>query len=313
MMFEFSKKSLIQSLPVATQFAEKGIELSLKREDLIHPIISGNKFRKLYYNIQEAQRLNKDTLLTFGGAYSNHILATAGAGAQYGLKTVGVIRGEELGLDLPKTLANNATLQRASAYGMQFKFVSRSAYQQKTSEEMLCNLAQEFPGAYIIPEGGTNSLAIKGCKEILDSETDAYDYICVAMGTGGTISGIIQNAKPHQKVIGFPALKAQGLEKYIRQEKRTNLNWELIDSYHFGGYAKITKELITFINDFKKNTNIPLDPVYTAKTMFGVYDLLANDFFPAGAKILVIHTGGLQGISGMNTILQKRGWPQINT
>jgi 1-aminocyclopropane-1-carboxylate deaminase len=313
MMFEFSKKSLIQSLPIAAQFAEKGIELSLKREDLIHPVISGNKFRKLYYNIQEAQRLNKDTLLTFGGAYSNHILATAGAGAQYGLKTVGVIRGEELGIDLPKTLANNATLQRASAYGMQLKFVSRSAYQQKTSDDMLCNLAQKFPGAYIIPEGGTNSLAIKGCKEILDSETDAYDYICVAMGTGGTISGIIQNAKPHQKVIGFPALKAKGLEKYIRHEQETSPNWELIDSYHFGGYAKITKELITFINNFKKNTNIPLDPVYTAKTLFGVYDLIANDFFPSRAKILVIHTGGLQGIPGMNTILQKRGWPRINT
>ena len=313
MMFEFSKKSLIQSLPIATEYANKGIELSLKREDLIHPVISGNKFRKLYYNIQEAQRLKKHTLLTFGGAYSNHILATAGAGAQYGLKTVGVIRGEELGIDLSKTLANNTTLQRASAYGMQFKFVSRSEYQQKASQEMLHKLAQEFPGAYTIPEGGTNSLAIKGCKEILDAETDAYDYICVAMGTGGTISGIIQNAKPHQKVIGFPALKAKGLEKMIYQNKEPIVNWELMDAYHFGGYAKITKELVTFINDFKKNTNIPLDPVYTAKTLFGVYDLLANDFFPPMSKILVIHTGGLQGISGMNTILQKRGWPRINT
>ncbi|MGB2128240.1 MAG: 1-aminocyclopropane-1-carboxylate deaminase/D-cysteine desulfhydrase [Flavicella sp.] len=311
-MFEFSQSNIIQPLPVSSETASKDIELSIKREDLIHPVISGNKFRKLYYNIQEAKRSNNDTLLTFGGAYSNHILATAGAGAHYGLKTVGVIRGDELGVNLSKTLANNMTLQRANNFGMQFKFVSRADYQNKDSEQIHNKLLNEFPNAYLIPEGGTNDLAIKGCREILSTETDNFDYICVSMGTGGTLSGIVQQAKPYQMVLGFPALKAKGFEKYVIQGEKFKDNWKLIDAYHFGGYAKITKELVTFINEFKANTNIPLDPVYTGKTMFGVYDLLANDFFPAKSKILVIHTGGLQGISGMNSILQKRGWPLIN-
>ncbi len=281
--------------------------LVVKREDRIHPHISGNKYRKLKYNIEKASADGKQTLLTFGGAFSNHILALAAVGKEFGFETIGIIRGEELADQVDK----NPTLKFAKSCGMRFKFVSREAFRNKTSDDFIQNLKNEFGDFYLIPEGGTNTLAIKGCEEILIKEDADFDYVCCSVGTGGTISGLINAAKPHQKILGFPALKGDFLQEEI-SNFATNLNWELITDYHFGGYAKITTELISFINQFKIDYGVPLDPVYTGKLMYGVMDLLKKGYFPQHSKILIIHTGGLQGILGMNDLLKKKQWPLIS-
>ncbi|WP_299125094.1 pyridoxal-phosphate dependent enzyme [uncultured Tenacibaculum sp.] len=291
---------------------EKEVTLCIKREDQIHPFVSGNKFRKLKYNIAKAKEQQKSTLLTFGGAFSNHIAATAIAGKLSGFKTIGVIRGDELGIDLDKTLAQNETLREAFKNGMKFKFVSRLVYKQKTEKTFIEELQKEFGDFYLVPEGGTNELAIKGCKEILTKEDEKFDYICSAIGTGGTISGLIESVKEHQKVIGFPALKGSFLEEEIQQFVKRIGNWNLESEYHFGGYGKFNTELIRFINEFKKNTNIPLDPIYTGKMMFGILEKVKKDEFPRNTKILAIHTGGLQGIAGVNQKLKNKNQEIIN-
>lgn len=283
------------------------IELFLKREDEIHPVISGNKFRKLKYNLVEAKTQNVDTLLTFGGAFSNHITAVAGAGQEFGINTIGVIRGEELEdkIDL------NPTLKFAKQCGMHFKFVPRDVYKNKTSNDFINLLKTEFGDFYLLPEGGTNTLAIKGCKEILTEQDNDFDYICCSVGTGGTVSGLINCSKPSQQILGFSALKGDFLKEDIGKFAKKN-NWKLITEYHFGGYAKINEALISFINEFKRNYQIPLDPIYTGKMMFGIFDLIYRGFFPKGSKILAIHTGGLQGIEGMNMKLKEKGLPLIH-
>ena len=284
------------------------IELSIKREDLLHPFLSGNKFRKLKYNLIEAKAENKKTLLTFGGAFSNHIAAVAFAGKEQGFKTIGIIRGEEL-FD---KINENPTLKFAQECGMQFEFVSRAHYRLKNETDFIANLKLKFGDFYLIPEGGTNDLAIKGCQEILTQEDFNFDYICCAVGTGGTISGIINSIHPNQKVLGFPALKGDFLQEEIRNFAKNNF-WELVNDYHFGGYGKVTTELIQFINDFKSETGIPLDPIYTGKMVFGVINLIHKNYFPGGSKILMIHTGGLQGIQGMNIKLKNKNLPLLNT
>lgn len=285
---------------------EKGIELWIKREDTIHPFVSGNKFRKLKYNIDAAKKENKDTLLTFGGAFSNHIAATAVAGKIAGFKTIGIIRGDELEKNLEATLAQNTTLRHASKNGMHFKFVSRETYRNKTSEEFITQLQKEFGDFYLVPEGGTNNLAVKGCEEIITSEDEKFDYICCAVGTGGTISGLINSVKNHQQIIGFPALKGDFLTAEIQQFAKRNDNWRLQTEFHFGGYAKYTSELIRFINEFKEQATVPLEPIYTGKMMFGIVKMIENNQFKSESKILAIHTGGLQGIEGVNQKLKNK-------
>ncbi|SDI39666.1 1-aminocyclopropane-1-carboxylate deaminase/D-cysteine desulfhydrase [Winogradskyella thalassocola] len=282
------------------------IKIAIKREDLIHPFISGNKYRKLKFNIEEAKANNEKTLLTFGGAFSNHIAAVAYAGKEYGFNTIGVIRGEEL--REKKDL--NATLTFAKSCGMQFEFVSREVYRTKMNSDFINSLRNEFGDFYLIPEGGTNELAVKGCEEILEADDSEFDYICCAVGTGGTISGLINSSKKHQKILGFPALKGDFLQEDIRKFANQD-NWKLITDYHFGGYGKIKLELISFINKFKNDYNIPLDPIYTGKMLFGIFDLIALGYFPTDSKILVIHTGGLQGIAGMNDMLKRKNCPLI--
>jgi len=283
------------------------VELCVKREDKIHPFISGNKYRKLKYNIQEAQKLKHNTLLTFGGAYSNHIAAVAAAGKAFGLKTIGIIRGEEL----HSKINNNPTLFFAKSQGMRLKFVSRSDYREKENERFLNDLVETFGAFYLVPEGGTNKIAVKGCEEILKENDAQFDYVCCAVGTGGTISGLINASESHQKILGFPALKGDFLSPNISKFV-TKKNWELITDYHFGGYAKVNKELIDFINQFNQEQGIPLDPVYTGKLMFGVIKMIEANYFTKNTKILVIHTGGLQGISGMNKRLIEKELPLIN-
>ena len=278
-----------------------GISLEIKREDLLHPFISGNKFRKLKYNLLQAKAENQETVLTFGGAYSNHIAAVAYAGKEQGFKTIGVIRGEELG----DKIAENPTLQFAQECGMKFEFVTRESYRFKTEPDFIANLRQKFGSFYLVPEGGTNEYAVKGCEEILTEEDAKFDFVCCAVGTGGTISGIINSVLPHQKILGFPALKGDFLKDEICKFA-TNANWELITEYHFGGYGKVNEELIQFVNDFYKQTQVPLDPIYTGKMVFGVIDLIQKNYFPSNSKILLIHTGGLQGIQGMNALLKSK-------
>jgi 1-aminocyclopropane-1-carboxylate deaminase len=291
---------------------EKKVELFIKREDLIHPFVSGNKFRKLKYNLEEAKKLKKKSLLTFGGAYSNHIVATAVAGKIAGFKTFGVIRGEELGGNISKILEENATLREAHNNGMKLQFVSREEYRQKTSFGFIEKLKNKWGDFYLIPEGGTNILAIKGCEEILTKEDKKFNYICAALGTGGTISGLINSIGKKQKVIGFPALKGNFLAEEIKKYTINRKSWSLQKSYHFGGYAKYNEDLIRFINEFKTETNILLDPVYTSKMLFGILDLIKNDKFEEGSKILAIHTGGIQGIDGVNQILKSKEQELIN-
>lgn len=282
------------------------VELFIKREDKIHPLISGNKYRKLKYNIAAALAGNKDTLLSFGGAFSNHISAVAAVGKMHNLKTIGIIRGDELGTNPDESIRSNPTLQMAAANGMRFKFVNRSDYRLKKETFFIDKLNEEFGDFYLIPEGGTNALAIKGCEEILKAKDQKFDFICAAMGTGGTLAGIINSAGKNQTVLGFSALKGDFLKADVNKYTIPDKNWSFIDQYHFGGFAKVDAEIITFINDFKLETNIPLDPLYTGKMMYGIVDLIEKGYFFPGAKILAVHTGGLQGIAGMNSILAKK-------
>lgn len=305
-----TKNSRIQKINFS-EIENSKVSLFIKREDELHPFISGNKYRKLKYNLEEAVRLKKETLLTFGGAYSNHIAATAAAGFEYNFKTIGVIRGDELASDIDFVLNKNPTLKFASEHNMKFHFVSRSDYRNKTTPEFIADLKAKFGDFYLVPEGGTNIFAIKGCEEILTEADDQFNVICAAVGTGGTISGIINTTKKHQKVIGFPALKGDFLQNEIKKWVTKNNNWSLNTNYHFGGYAKVSEELITFINKFKQETKIPLDPVYTGKMIFGLVTLIKNSYFEKGTKILAIHTGGLQGVEGMNKVLKKKKLPLI--
>ncbi len=283
-----------------------GISLTVKREDQLHPYISGNKYRKLKYNLFEAEKQGHTTLLTFGGAYSNHIAATAAAGKKYNFKTIGVIRGEEL----KDKILSNATLTYAKECGMRFEFISRQAYRDKQESDFLRKLQDKYGSFYTIPEGGTNALAIKGCEEILSNEDTGFKYICVSVGTGGTIAGLINSAQANQKILGFSSLKGDFLTEEIHNLTHQK-NWELMTDYHFGGYGKIKPELITFINEFKEETGIPLDPIYTGKMCYGVVDMIRRDLIEKDLKILVIHTGGLQGIQGVNEKLRRQHMPLI--
>ncbi len=277
------------SLPI---LKDKDIRLFVKRLDKVNPFISGNKWFKLKYNIIEAKKLGYKTLLTFGGAYSNHVVATAFAAKGNGFHSIGIIRGEE-------HLPLNPSLCFARENGMELYYVNRSDYRLKSTANFLGELKERFGDFYLLPEGGTNELAIKGAEEILDTN-DAQDYICCSVGTGGTIAGIINTANSMQQVIGFPAIKGSGsLLKDVRNWTDTN-NFKFINSYLFGGYAKLSKELIIFMNDFYRTKDIALDIVYTGKMMMGILDLLAKDYFPKGSSILAIHTGGLQGNKGMS-------------
>jgi 1-aminocyclopropane-1-carboxylate deaminase len=304
-MFLKQKHSKNQSI-VFSEIENSGISLSIKREDTIHPLISGNKYRKLKYNLKAAKKQNKHTLLTFGGAHSNHLAATAAAGLECGFKTIGIVRGEELEEKHEQGNPINSTLDLAIRQQMKLNFVSRNDYRNKTSPTFINSLKEKFGEFYLIPEGGTNSLAIKGCEEILNKNDQEFEVICVAVGTGGTISGVINSAENHQELLGFPALKGSFLKSEIDKYVLNDKNWSLINKYHFGGFAKISEELISFINKFKVETGIPLDPIYTGKMMFGIVDLIKRDYFERGTKILAIHTGGLQGIKGINELLKKK-------
>lgn len=274
----------------------------MKREDQIHPEVSGNKFRKLKYNLLDVHE--NQTVLTFGGAFSNHILATAKACEMLSLNCIGVIRGDELGVDLEKTLSQNKTLRSAHKSGMQLYFASRQDYRLKEKMPLVQKLLNRS-GLYIIPEGGTNEKAILGCQEILTEEDKDFDYIACALGTSGTFSGLLKSSRMHQHLLGFPALKGDFFKNEI-QKYTQRKNYSLETKYHFDGYAKYNEDLIDFINAFKRTYHVQLDPIYTGKMMYGLYEMIKTNQFQKNTRILAIHTGGLQGIDGFNAKLRSK-------
>lgn len=289
---------------------EKQIEVTVLRDDLNHPVIQGNKFWKLKYNISNAKKKGNTTLLTFGGAYSNHILAVAQAGKEFGFKTIGIIRGEE-------TLPLNYTLRTATDLGMQLQYVDRTTYKIKHTQDFKDYLRNTYGAFYLIPEGGTNYYAVNGCMEII-KDTSEYDYVCCPIGTGGTISGITIANKNQSNIIGFPALKNG---EFLKEEVHSQINsvtqdkelteilmesFSLQTDYHFGGYAKINDELINFVREFNSIHGFKWDLIYNGKMAFGVFDLIKKNHFPKGSKILLVHTGGLQGINGLEERFKRK-------
>ena len=299
----------MEAITVAVQLPvlrAQNVTLHVKREDLLFPNLSGNKYRKLKYNLEAAKAGGHKTLITFGGAFSNHLHATAAAGKQYGFRTIGLVRGEEL-----REKPLNPTLAQAHQWGMKLFFLNRKEYRLKSDPDFLKTLMETYGPAYLIPEGGTNDLAVRGCSEILTLADRDFTHICCPVGTGGTLAGLARSVQPGQRILGYPALKAPDLQKELRTWIFAN-NWELVRDYHFGGYGKINPELIGFINDFKGKTGIPLDPVYTGKMLFGILEDLRRGRLGSGSRVLAIHTGGLQGIAGMNMQLKKKNLPLLH-
>ena len=283
--------SLAHTIPYQTVQIQD-VSVTIKRLDLVHPQISGNKFFKLKYNFLEAQRLSLKKVLTFGGAYSNHIATTAFAAHLCGFESIAIIRGEELA---QRPL--NSTLMTAQQLGMQLEFINREDYRQKNSVAFLEQLQIRYPEHYVIPEGGTNALAIQGCKEILTpTDLTRFDLICCAVGTGGTLTGLIEASAEHQQVLGFSALKGDFLTQDI-QQWTTKRNWRLTDEFCQGGYAKTTAELMQFIQQFEAQHQIALEQVYTGKMLLGIEKMLQRGDIAKDQRILIIHTGGLQGKS----------------
>jgi 1-aminocyclopropane-1-carboxylate deaminase len=273
-------------------FDEQFISLFIKRDDLIHPMISGNKWRKLKYILKKASAENKTHLVTFGGAYSNHLLATAAAAAKFSLKSTGIVRGEELG---------NDTLFLCRMHGMELIFTDRNSYRDK-----LALFNKYFGGdgnTFFIDEGGAGAEGAEGCAELVGELTETYDHIFCACGTGTTAAGIINGLHAHGVNTIFnavPVFKNGGfmkdeIDKYLIQPA----NYELLTAYDFGGYAKVTDGLIDFIKTFVTDTGILIEPIYTGKMLYAIYDLAAKGYFKPGSKILAIHTGGLLGLLGM--------------
>lgn len=280
--------------------SEKQVKAYVLRLDLIHPTIGGNKYFKLKYNLEQAKALGKKTILSFGGAYSNHIAALAAAGQEFGLKTIGVIRGNELNDE------SNPTLILAKQNGMQFHFVDRETYRKKQDDSFIESLKQQFGDFYLVPEGGSNALAVKGCLEIKNYIPIDFDTIMCACGTGGTIAGIALSLSKSQKAVGIPVLKGAAFleeeivrlqNEYIRTqtESHKTIAPQLIYDYHFGGYATTSSGLLDFMKSFEQDFLIPLDKIYTSKLFFGFFDLLEKNYFLPNSTIILVHTGGLQG------------------
>ncbi len=293
-------KLLEHKIPIVEIPIESKVRLFIKREDLTHPEISGNKYWKMFYNVKKylEKEVSERKIITFGGAFSNHIAAAAALGNEFGIKTLGVIRGNEL----EDSWQENPTLFSAHQNGMSFRFVTRETYRYK--EKMMKELQTEFPESLVVPEGGTNENAVEGIQYMLTDETKDFDYICSAVGTGGTVSGLSKFAQPHQKVIGFKAVKDNSLENRIKNLSKKD-NFILIDASD-GGFGKITDENVRFINEFYQYFGIVLEPVYTGKMLRKIFEMIADDYFPANSKILAFHTGGLQGIVGANEMLKKK-------
>lgn len=271
-------------------FDEKGLQVFIKRDDMIHPVISGNKWRKLKYTLANAHEGGKTHLVTFGGAYSNHLLATAAAAAKFGFKATGFVRGEEV---------TNDTLFLCRLHGMQLLFIDRESYRNK--QALFDQHFGNDTSTFFIDEGGASAAAAQGCSELVAELPQTYDHIFCACGTGTTAAGIL-NGLQHLPTLfhAVPVLKGgEFIADEIKQYTTHSPMYELHTQYHFGGYAKTTPELIDFIKDFIASTGILIEPVYTGKMMYALFDLALKDHFKPGSSILAVHTGGLIGLLGM--------------
>ena len=283
------KPSLLTKIDVPL-CAHKAIELWLKRDDQLHPVISGNKWRKLKFSLDHALYSGADTIISMGGVYSNHLHALAFAGKALGLKTIAYIRGEAPAVLTP-------TLVDLTAWGMELRFISRTEYRQLRQYKGCLDLPGLKPQQYWLPEGGAQALALNGVAELVAEIDVAYDYLCVPCGTGATLAGLIAATPNNVSLLGFAALKNAGflntdVSSLLAQDKN---NWQINLDYHFGGFASTTPELLSFISAFETQTGIPLEPVYTGKMMYALYDLISKAYFSAGQRIIAVHTGGLQG------------------
>lgn len=284
-------------------FKEKKYSVFIKREDLLHPLASGNKWRKLKYNIESFRQSKAKALLTFGGAYSNHLAAVAAVAKDENISVIGIVRGEELA---HKTL--NPTLEKCQQNGMQLVFVSRQEYTQKEQGKAVKALQQTQGELYILPEGGTNDLAVKGCMEILTPDDYPFDVIACAVGTGGTLAGLSASCAVHQKIVGFQMVADATIPKRIRTFVQHE-NWTLVHHPVYHGYARADDKLVDFAKEIRKQTGVLLDPIYTAPMLFQLVHMIKEDIWSFGRQILLIHTGGTQGISGFNSrhLVQ---WPE---
>lgn len=271
---------------------EKNVPIDILRLDRIHPVISGNKWFKLKYHIQEALQQNKKGILTFGGAWSNHLVATALACRQANLASIGIIRGEAPAIP-------SATLQEVQEYGMQLEFISREAYSDEAA--ITPALQEKYPDYFIVPQGGQSHLGVLGAAEILQlAPIESYSHICCATGTGTMLAGLVHAALPHQQVIGICSLKMPDgenntLNAFVKPYAEALKKYTIFYDYHFGGYARKTGELISFMNSIYQKHELPTDFVYTGKLLFGILHLVKNDHFQPGSRILMVHSGGLQG------------------
>ncbi|MQA83683.1 MAG: pyridoxal-phosphate dependent enzyme [Streptosporangiales bacterium] len=272
------------------RLARRGVRLLLKRDDLIHPELPGNKWRKLKYNLAAAADQGHDTLLTFGGAYSNHIRAAAAAGFYFGFATIGVIRGEE-------HLPLNPSLSCAARRGMRLTYLDRTTYRTKHTSEVVGRLRREFGDFYLLPEGGSNELAVRGCAELPAEIDEPFDVICCPVGTGGTLAGLAAGLRPGQRALGFAALKGgEFLATEVERLQQRSLgassgNWGIEHGFHFGGYAKKKPELEGFVAEFAERHGITLDWVYAAKMMFGIFAFAERGAFEPGSRIVAVVTG----------------------
>lgn len=316
----FTPMKLLLPSPVETLKlpSQSGAAFFIKRDDRIHPTVSGNKWRKLQLNVEKMRQQHQELMLTFGGAHSNHIAATAQAAALLGFRSIGIIRGDELDQNA------NDTLTRAAQCGMALHFVSRADYRRRHDQAYHDELRSRFGAFYLVPEGGANYLGMAGCSSIVSENPEAFDYYAVAAGTGTTAAGMLSALRSHQKLVVVPALKGASFlrdnmakllyqmywDNALVEEKLAQLHFA--HDYHFGGYAELTTELVRFMNEFRHREGFALDPVYTAKMMFAVCDLDQKGFFKTGEKVLTIHSGGLQGIAAMNEKLKKQGHETID-
>ena len=274
-------------------FIQKQVAVSVLRLDKIHPVVSGNKLFKLHYFLEEALSSQHSAVLSFGGAYSNHLVATAFGCQSIGLKSIGIVRGEK-----PAILSH--TLQQCISYGMQLKFISREEYGLKEIKEFIGSIHKEFGECLVVPEGGYHPLGAAGAALIMDTfKNDDYSHIITAAGTATTLAGLLMSAKKDQSVIGIPVLKGvtdiHERINFLSGNSAVTERLALLDNYHFGGYAKKNTVLIQFMNKCWQQFRLPLDFVYTAKMFYGIIDSIKNNYFPVGSKILCLHTGGLQG------------------
>ena len=279
-------------------FTKHDIKVSIKRDDLIHPVISGNKWRKLKYNINHAVKHGYDGILSFGGSYSNHIHALAFAGKTHQLKTHGIIRGESHHQE-------NCTLSQARDWGMMLSFVDRMTYKKRADQDYLAELQAEYSNLYIVPEGGSNQLALLGVGELikeLDQQCQ-YDVVMTPVGSGGTLAGLINQDNNRHLILGIAVLKHQGYlydeVNVLLGENHQHNRWKILNDWHCGGYAKFTPQHLATIKDFSQKVNIPFEPIYSGKMIIALLSLIEQGYFNRGQHIALVHTGGLQGLTGL--------------